>query len=222
MLSYLAAALPAPTSAPARLLALQCALRSSAAGKVSIPTGLVRGMRLGAGATALAELQEVQWLYTTVPPRPGSEGFTAHLLDVALRTQAPARGDRARAADWSIRTCRVKTLHQLGSLPRLLALALAAHPPAGASEEESSADQAHLARMCGLAPQSLLHTLALLADTHFLQSWAHDLTHEEVRWKLALPEQPSPGHRPETPPQSAHHPTAGAAADRENGPSAAR
>lgn len=76
--------------------------------------------------------------------------------------------------------------------------------------------------MCGLAPQSLLHTLALLADTHFLQSWAHDLTHEEVRWKLALPEQPSPGHRPETPPQSAHHPTAGAAVDRENGPSAAR
>ncbi|WP_327389207.1 hypothetical protein OG728_37910 [Streptomyces microflavus] len=221
MLSYLAAALPAQTSAPARLLALQCALRSTAAGDVNIPAGLIRGMQLGPGTTVLDELREAQWLHAFAP-RPGSEGFTAQLLDAALRTQAPARGDRARAADWSIRTCRVKTLHQLGPLPRLLALALAAHTPAGTSEEESSADQAHLARMCGLAPQSLLHTLALLADTHFLHSWAHDLTHEEVRWKLALPEQPSPGHRPETPPQSAHHPTAGAAAHRENGPSAAR
>ncbi|XQE83700.1 hypothetical protein ACN24L_38045 [Streptomyces microflavus] len=155
-------------------------------------------MQLGPGTKVLDELREAQWLHAFAP-RPGSEGFTAQLLDAALRTQAPARGDRARAADWSIRTCRVKTLHQLGPLPRLLALALAAHPPAGTSEEESSADQAHLARMCGLAPQSLLHTLALLADTHFLHSWAHDLTHEDVRWKLALPEQPSPGHRPETP-----------------------
>lgn len=49
--------------------------------------------------------------------------------------------------------------------------------------------------MCGLAPQSLLHTLGLLVDTHFLQSWAHDLPYEEVRWKLALPKQQrlSPG-----------------------------
>ncbi|WP_334666398.1 hypothetical protein [Streptomyces cyaneofuscatus] len=195
MLSYLAAALPAQTSAPARRLALQCALRSSAAGKVSIPTGLVRGMRLGRGATALDELQEVQWLRTTAPPQPGSEGFTAQLLDAGLRTQAPARGDRAGAADWSLRTCRVKTLRQLGPLPRLLALALAAHSPVGTSEEESSADQAHLARMCGLAPQSLLRTLGLLVDTHFLQCWAHDLPYEEVRWKLALPKQQrlSPG-----------------------------
>lgn len=91
-----------------------------------------------------------------------------------------------------MRTCRVETLHQLGPLPRLLALALAAHPPVGTSEEESSADQAHLARMCGLAPQSLLHTLGLLVDTRFLRSWAHDLNHEEVRWKLALPKQPPP------------------------------
>ncbi|MFJ2110310.1 hypothetical protein ACIOHH_37870, partial [Streptomyces microflavus] len=164
MLSYLAAALPAQTSAPARLLALQCALRSTAAGDVNIPAGLIRGMQLGPGTTVLDELREAQWLHAFAP-RPGSEGFTAHLLDAALRTQAPARGDRARAADWSIRTCRVKTLHKLGPLPRLLALALTAHPPAGTSEEESSADQAHLARMCGLAPQSLLHTLALLADT---------------------------------------------------------
>ncbi|MFJ7063286.1 hypothetical protein ACIQVA_37475 [Streptomyces microflavus] len=29
-------------------------------------------------------------------------------------------------------------------------------------------------------------------DTRFLRSWAHDLNHEEVRWKLALPKQPPP------------------------------
>lgn len=189
MLSYLAAALPAQTSAPARLLALQCALRSTAVGTVSIPTGLVRGMQLGPGTEPFDELHGVRWLHTLAPSQLGSEGFTAQLLDVGLRTQAPARGDRARAADWSLRTCRVKALHQLGPLPRLLALALAAHSPAGASEEESSADQAHLARMCGLGPQSLLRTLGLLVDTHFLESWAHDLTYEEVRWKLALPKQ---------------------------------
>lgn len=187
MLSYLAAALPAQASASARLLALQCALRSTTAGVVSIPTGLIRGMQLSASPTALDELQGAQWLHAFTPPQPGSEGFTAQLLDVTLRTQAPARRDRARAADWSLRTCRVKTLHPLGPLPRLLVLVLAAHPPADTSEEESSADQAHLARMCGLAPQNLLRTLELLADTNFLQSWAHDLTHEEVRWKPALP-----------------------------------
>ncbi|MEU5288538.1 hypothetical protein AB0G97_31680 [Streptomyces sp. NPDC020755] len=192
MLSYLAAALPLQISASARLLALQCALRSTTAGRVSIPTGLVRGMCLAPGAALLDELREAQWLHTFTPPQRGSEGFTAQLLDVALRTQAPARSDRARAADWSLRTCRVKTLHPLGPLPRLLALALTAHSPASASEEEFSADQAQLVRMCGLAPQSLLHTLELLVETHFLQSWAQDCNREEVRWKLSLPKQPSP------------------------------
>ncbi|MFJ7063285.1 hypothetical protein ACIQVA_37470 [Streptomyces microflavus] len=90
MLSYLAAALPLQITASARLLALQCTLRSTTAGTVSIRTGLIRGMQLGPGTTPLDELRQAQWLHTFAPPKPGSEGFTAQLLDAALRTQAPA------------------------------------------------------------------------------------------------------------------------------------
>lgn len=47
MLSYLAAALPSHTGAAARLLAVQCALRMDSEGKVRLPAGVMRSLRLG-------------------------------------------------------------------------------------------------------------------------------------------------------------------------------
>ncbi|MFD8111013.1 hypothetical protein ACFV3A_32815, partial [Streptomyces microflavus] len=188
MLSYLAAALPAQTSAPARLLALQCALRSTAAGKVEIPTGLVRGMRLGRGATALAELQDARWLYSPTPPGGRGGGFTAQLLDAAVRMQTPTVKDRSRAADWILRTCQRKELRELDALPRLLALALAVHAPSGQSGAPASAEQEVLARMCGLPAQGLIPVLNALVSARFLRSWVPRPASEELLWEVAVHE----------------------------------
>ncbi|MFE4777919.1 hypothetical protein [Streptomyces sp. NPDC056713] len=69
MLSYLAAALPSPTSSQARLLALQCALRADDLGRAELSSGFLRGMRLlGADAGQVAR----------------SSGLTGHQLITAL------------------------------------------------------------------------------------------------------------------------------------------
>ncbi|WP_435286179.1 hypothetical protein [Streptomyces bacillaris] len=122
MLSYLAAALPARTSAAARLLALQCALRSTTAGKVNIPAGLIRGMRIASEPSAFTELEAAGWL--RYPTGPTHAGVSVELLDTAVRMQAPARADRARAANWILLTCQMSEIRQLGATPRLLALSL--------------------------------------------------------------------------------------------------
>ncbi|MFE6682562.1 hypothetical protein [Streptomyces sp. NPDC057729] len=191
MLSYLAAALPPQTTAAARLLALQCALRSAASGRVHIPTGLIRGMQLGPGNGPFTELEDARWLHSLTLPRSGREGFTAQLLDVAVRTQAPARKDRARAADWSLRICRSKKLRQLGPIPCLLALALTAHPSAGELGVPACAEQESLTRMCGLTSQKLVNVLDLLAGADFLHYWACGSDPEDLYWELVAPDRGS-------------------------------
>lgn len=186
MLSYLAAALPAQTSAPARLLALQCTLRSAATGTVEIPTGLVRSMRLSRGATPLAELQDARWLYSPALPGYRGGGFTAQLLDVAVRMQAPTVRDRSRAADWTLRTCQRKELRELDASHRLLALALAVQLPPGQSGAPASAEEEVLARMCGLPAQGLAPALDVLVSARFLHSWTYGPAPEDLHWELAL------------------------------------
>ena len=182
MLSYLAAALPPTSSASARLVALQCAMRSSAAGYVCLPTGLLRSMRLGVPTAALQELRDARWLCGPVPGS-AERGFALQLLDPAVGTQAPNRADRARAADWALRVCRVSRVRTLGPGPRLLALALAAHLPAGSSSSTGEKDL--LTYLCGLSPQELTQTLDLLMDSGLLQSWALDLDNADVCWVFA-------------------------------------
>ncbi|WP_306471831.1 hypothetical protein [Streptomyces sp. st140] len=189
MLSYLAAALPARTSPPARLLALQCALRSTGPGEVNIPTGLLRGMRLGRDTAALSELQGARWLYSSAPPGPG--GFTAQLLDVAVRMQAPTARDRSRAADWVLRTCQRRELRELDALSRLLALTLTVHVAAGCPGAPASVEQEVLARMCGLPPQGLAPVLNVLVSAQFLRSWAHGPASEDLHWELAMHSEPA-------------------------------
>ncbi len=181
MLSYLAAALPAPASAAARLLALQCALRSTTAGKVNIPAGLIRGMRIASEPSAFTELEAAGWLRS--PSGPTHTGISVELLDTAVRMQAPARADRARAANWTLRICQMSEIRQLGASPRLLALALAAHLPDETGTP--AAEQEVLARMCGLPLQELTPLLDMLVATRFLRSWAHSAVPEDLHWELA-------------------------------------
>lgn len=191
MLSYLAAALPSGVSPAARLLALQCSLRSTAAGNVRLPAGLVRGMGIGSCATTYRELEEAHWLYSPTAPEAGREGFTAQLLDLALRTQAPARKDRARAADWSLRSCRAKNLRRLDPLSRLLALALTAHcPEEGDRSATPLVERAYLARICGVTLQGLAPALDRLLEVCFLRQWAYSPGLEDMRWEVAQPSPP--------------------------------
>ncbi|MFJ6889655.1 hypothetical protein ACIQRC_33065 [Streptomyces californicus] len=181
MLSYLAAALPARTSAAARLLALQCALRSTTAGEVNIPAGLIRGMRIASGPSAFAELEAAGWLRS--PAGPARAGISVELLDTAVRMQVPARADRARAANWILRTCQMSEIRQLDASPCLLALALAAHLPDETGTP--TAEQDVLARMCGLPLQKLMPSLDMLVATRFLRSWARGSVPEDLHWELA-------------------------------------
>ncbi|MFD4175195.1 hypothetical protein [Streptomyces anulatus] len=189
MLSYLAAALPARTSATARLLALQCALRSTVAGDVTIPAGLIRGMRLPSEPSAFTELEAAGWLRS--PTRPTHHaGFSVELLDTAVRMQAPTRADRARAANWILRTCQMSEIRQLGASPRLLALALAVHVPAGRAGPPASVEQQVLARMCGLQAEGLASVLNVLVSVRFLRSWTHGPAPEDLYWELAVHGEP--------------------------------
>ncbi|MFE9240554.1 hypothetical protein [Streptomyces sp. NPDC007007] len=183
MLSYLAAALPARTSAAARLLALQCALRSTIAGEVNVPAGLIRGMRIASEPSAFTELEAAGWLRSPTGPTQHA-GFSVELLDTAVRMQATARADRARAANWILRTCQTGEIRQLGTSPRLLALALAAHIP-DEPGAPAAAEQEVLARMCGLPPRELTPLLDMLVATRFLRSWEHGAVPEDLHWELA-------------------------------------
>ncbi|MEU9065002.1 hypothetical protein AB0D13_40790 [Streptomyces sp. NPDC048430] len=187
MLSYLAVALPAGASAATRLLALQCALRSTCSGEVRIPTGLVRGMRLGPDATWHQALESAGWLrLQAVRPDSRQRGFAARLLDPTVRTQAPGRHSRARAADWALRVCAGRQLRLLGATPRLVALVLGAHPAAGSAH--AAVDQDVLGRLSGLALPQLSQVLDLLVDTRFLQSWTFEAASGDVRWTLSSTE----------------------------------
>ncbi|MGK3094537.1 hypothetical protein ACG93S_32445 [Streptomyces sp. WAC01490] len=182
MLSYLAAALPSRTSAAARLLALQCALRSTVAGEVNVPAGLIRGMRIASEPSAFTELEAAGWLRSPSGPTQHA-GFSVELLDTAVRMQAPTRADRARAANWILRTCQTGEIRQLGTSPRLLALALAAHIP-DEPGAPAAAEQEVLARMCGLPPRELIPLLDMLVATRFLRSWEHGAVPEDLHWEL--------------------------------------
>ncbi|MFE9400095.1 hypothetical protein [Streptomyces flavidovirens] len=184
MLNYLAVALPPETSATARLLAVQCALRTTASAHVYIPAGLLRGMRLSSSRAPLEELEDTRWLHspTGEPSDHYRQGLTARILDATVRTQAPARRDRARAADWALRICHAKHIRVLDVAPRLLALALASHTPAGSTHGLVELDQ--LTRICGLEPRQLTDQLDLLAAARCVQYWTFEPSTEDLTWAL--------------------------------------
>lgn len=200
MLSYLAAALPPGTSATARLLALQCALRMNTAMQVRIPRGLLRGLRLDNPAP-WHELENARWLVLTTGP--ATHQIAAQLFDVVLLDQAPARPDRMHAADWAQRASCLSTAGSAAPLLQLAGLYLVAHTDPEAGEGLSELDQ--IARTCGSEPAKLTHTLDQLAAARLLDSWTVCPALGDLRWALTAgrssPQSPSQSLL-ETPPRA--------------------
>ncbi|MER7408356.1 hypothetical protein ABT373_39370 [Streptomyces sp. NPDC000070] len=180
MLSYLAAALPENTPAAARLLALQCALRVDAAMQVRLPRGMLRSLRLDT-PDPWRELEHARWL--RIGPASAASAVGAELLDAALLSQAPARPDRAQAADWALRVASPSTAGvAAGPLLQLASLYLAAHTDPDTGTGLTGLDQ--LARACGIQPADLPNTLDQLIVTGLLISWQTCRDWEDLHWAL--------------------------------------
>ncbi|MFK4106989.1 hypothetical protein ACI2L1_44545 [Streptomyces sp. NPDC019531] len=188
MLSYLAAALPENTSAAARLLALQCALRMNTHMRVRLSKGVMRSLRLDTATGPSHEMEHARWLRTT--PGGAANEIAAELLDVTLLGQAPARPDRRRAADWALRAGYAA--RAIGPLPRLASVYLTANtdPEFGTG----LGDLEQMARACGTQTAELSGTLDQLVAAGLLGSWqacpdSGDLqwTSPERRWKRSQP-----------------------------------
>ncbi|QCD60821.1 hypothetical protein CEB94_29420 [Streptomyces hawaiiensis] len=184
ILSYLAVALPSDTSAGARLIALQVALRVNAVLRVDLPAGLLRSLRIDSPA-ACRELERARWL--SVVAGPGTEGVALQLRDATLLTQAPARPDRRRAADWALR--RGSLARTRGTEPRLqlLGVYLAAYsdPDLGVGLREYD----RVVHDCGMPDHRLSRALHDLADNGVLKTWQICPDSGDLHWKL------SPGQR---------------------------
>lgn len=182
MLSYLAAALPHGTSPEARLLALQCALRTNSHGRTHLPAGLLKGMRLLHDPTPWQELAAARWLQPLTPPEdpPRHHAGAVQLLDPTVLTQAPSRTDRHQAADWALRVIALPPLRTQQLTARLTLLALAAHHSPGATRSSTETDRLH--RACGLDPHKLEQALDQLVLTGAITQWRFSQNSEKVHW----------------------------------------
>ncbi|MFJ6523442.1 hypothetical protein ACIQJ4_34930 [Streptomyces filamentosus] len=162
MLSLLAASLPFPTSPEARLLALQCVLRCDADGALTLPHGLIRGMRLDEAERLWQEMLEACWLRSAAPT---PLGMKVQLNDPLLGI--PGRGLRAQAAHWALVESRGPSQHATAT-SRLTIVTLQAHTHP--SLLKGSGDSHTLARMCGTSLHQLLVTAQGLLDSGMLQN----------------------------------------------------
>ncbi|MFD3613193.1 hypothetical protein ACFWXA_35085 [Streptomyces atroolivaceus] len=181
MLSYLGVALPVHIGATARLIALQCTLRSTPQGYVRIPGGLLRGMRLDDAAYARQDLEDAGWLHVFPRwPQARQQDLTAQLLDATVWSQAPGRLARARAADWALRVCSTPQLRGLEVTPRLLGLTLTAY--AEGENPRTCIEAEALTRTCALDATDHSRVLDLLLCTGFLSSWSCDPHTGDLEW----------------------------------------
>ncbi|MEV7737834.1 hypothetical protein AB0O75_38175 [Streptomyces sp. NPDC088921] len=181
MLSYLAAALPEGTSAAARLLALQCALRMNTHMRVQLSKGVLRSLRLDTAEGPWHELERARWLRTA--PGGAANEIIAELLDLTLLGQAPARPDRRRSADWALRAGSSSAARAIGPLSRLASVYLAAH--ADPESGTGLGDLEQMARACDTQPAELTSTLDQLARTGLLGSWQACPDSGDLQWTLA-------------------------------------
>jgi hypothetical protein len=184
MLTYLAVALPRFSSPAARLLALQCALRADGRGRVRLPSGLLRSMRLHGRAELWSELEHAGWLRCSGPRRPHVE---ARLLDADMHSQTSGRGTRARAAHWALNPVPLVAPRGTSPTVQLNALILAAHT----SDGFGSAELDVLARLGSQSQQQVEDLLDQLVRCRLLASWQHLREHDEIAWHL-LPERGVP------------------------------
>ncbi|MGW6309002.1 hypothetical protein [Streptomyces niveus] len=185
MLSYLAAALPCGASPEARLLALQCALRTDSHGQAHLPAGLLRGMCLHDDPAPWQELEAARWLHPLTPAdnAPRHHARTVQLLDPGVLNQAPSRTDRHQAADWALRIIASPPPGAQAPAARLTHLALTAHHSPGAMHSSTETDR--LSRACGLAPHRLAQALDQLILTGAITQWQFNQDNEEVHWTPA-------------------------------------
>ncbi|KFG71699.1 hypothetical protein FM21_33665 [Streptomyces mutabilis] len=179
MLSYLGAALPASTSAAARLLALQCALRMNGQAQVRLPTGVLRSLRLADSPASWRELEHARWLRTASP---AANAVVAELLDATLLSQAPARPDRLQAADWALRVGRPARAGAIGSLTQLASVYLAAH-----SAPETGHGLCEYDRMthdCAIDHTDLPDVLDQLAGAGLFASWQVCPDSGDLQWTM--------------------------------------
>jgi hypothetical protein len=155
-LASLHACLPEDVGAPARLLAVQCALRAGADGRLALPVGLLRGMRLGSTPAPWGELEDAHWLMRlTTPPGPVWVQLLSH------HGPHPARHQRVRAADWALRTARrYGADNDYDPNTALMALALSACRSPHATQ--SPAEHEALSRARRLTPAELTRAMGRL------------------------------------------------------------
>ncbi|WP_253191300.1 hypothetical protein [Streptomyces sp. M1013] len=182
ILTYLSAALPQFTSPAARMLALQCALRSNNRGHVTLPDGLLRGMRLQRRWELWLELAQAGWLQAP-SIQPGT--MSAQLLDATVLDQAPGRSVRRRAAQWALRPAPLVLPAAAPAALRLTALVLASH---FVSSPNGAGDLAAVSRLCGHCPQQTKELLDRLVSARTLESWHYHQGTDEVLWRF--PQQP--------------------------------
>ncbi|AYV26219.1 hypothetical protein EES41_05750 [Streptomyces sp. ADI95-16] len=190
LLNYLASALDPAVGAHARLLAVQCALRASRAGGVRLPAGLLRGMGVHR-VSPWRELEFEGWLRRAgyQPASSCSSAVEAQVLDGVALLQSPGRADRARSADWALRTtARARHLGASAS-EELLLLVLAAHVPPGAKAGDAELEK--LARCCAMPAVSFPHVLRALHRKGVATSWSVTLDMQDVSWsqpvRVAVP-----------------------------------
>jgi len=199
MLSYLAAALPPGTSAAARLLALQCALRMNAAMQVRLPKGMLRSLHLNS-PDPWHELEQTRWLRTTATN--AASEVAAELLDAALLGQAPARNDRTRAADWALRASCPSRTGIIGPRPQLASVYLTAHADLETGNGWSDLEQ--MARASGSAPAELPDVLEQLSMTGLLTSWRAGPDSDDLYWNLGRTGRPQELPRTDDPEKPAY------------------
>lgn len=199
MLTYLSAALPQFTSPAARMLALQCALRSNSRGHVTLPDGLLRSMRLQRRWELWLELTQAGWLQASGMQ---SGTMSARLLDTTVLDQVPGRCVRRRAAHWALHPTPLVLPASAPAALQLTAVVLAAH---SASSLDGTEDLANISRLCGHYPQQTKELLDRLVSVHTLVSWHYHRDTDQVLWRF--PQRPpasSPGQGspPRNPPPS--------------------
>ncbi|WP_239771551.1 hypothetical protein [Streptomyces sp. CL12-4] len=182
MLTYLASALPQFTSPAARLLALQCALRSDTHGHLTVADGLLRSMRLRGRRELWLELAQAGWL-EAARIRPGS--VAVRLLDATVLGQAPGRDARRRAAHWALHPAPLVLPAAAPAALRLTALVLASHSFSAAVK---TGDMDAVSRLCGHSAQQTAELLDRLVAARTLANWHHHQDTNEMLWQL--PQQP--------------------------------
>ncbi|WP_237896032.1 hypothetical protein [Streptomyces sp. NBU3104] len=166
-LTYLSSALPRHLSAAARLLAVECTLRTDQHGRTRLPRGLLRSLRLGHRPDLWKELNVAGWSW---PPTAGTH-HTVLLKDAAMRTQPQGRASRARAAHWAASSPFMRQAALTPETARLVALCLAVFTDG----RQGYADREDVVRLCCLSPGSLVDACDHLVTAGILQDWRHSV-----------------------------------------------